>query len=87
MVLILCQIFKIILNISLKKHETLTRIPPLHVYINRFNNRLVFKMKDRYKLDTKAWNNEVICQHKQFIGKIKNWEIVPSFEVVEVALV
>ena len=51
MVLILLQIFKIILNISLKKHETLTRIPPTHVYINRINNRLVFKIKDGYKLE------------------------------------
>ena len=23
----------------IKKHETLTRIPPIHVYINRINNR------------------------------------------------
>ena len=30
----------------IKKHETLTEIPPIHVYINRINNRLVFKIKD-----------------------------------------
>ena len=29
-------------------------IPPIHVYINRINNRLVFKMKDRYKLELQA---------------------------------
>ena len=34
-----------------KKHETLTAIPPIHVYINRINNRLVFKIKDGYKLE------------------------------------
>ena len=33
----------------IKKHETLTRIAPIHVYINRINNRLVFKIKDGYK--------------------------------------
>ena len=33
-----------------KKHESLTAIPPIHVYIKRINNRLVFKMKDEYKL-------------------------------------
>ena len=27
----------------IKKHETLTTILPIHVYINRINNRLVFK--------------------------------------------
>ena len=30
----------------IKKHETLATIPPIHVYINRINNRLVFKIKD-----------------------------------------
>ena len=34
-----------------KKHKTLTTVPPIHVYINRINNRLVFKIKDRYKLE------------------------------------
>ena len=29
-----------------KKHRTLTAIPPIHVYINRNKNRLVFKIKD-----------------------------------------
>ena len=47
MVLILRQIFKIILNISL------TTIPPIHVNINRINSRLVFKIKDGYKLELK----------------------------------
>ena len=37
----------------IKKHETLTTIPPIHVYINRINNRLVFKIKDGYKLKLK----------------------------------
>ena len=43
----------------IKKHETLTAIPPIHVYINRINNRLVFKIKDGYKLEwqsLKQWN-------------------------------
>ena len=34
----------------IKKHETLTEIPPIHVYINRINNRLVFKIKDGKKI-------------------------------------
>ena len=25
----------------IKNHETLTTIPPIHVYINRINNRLI----------------------------------------------
>ena len=34
-----------------KKHEILTTIPPSHVYLNRISNRLVFKIKDGYKLE------------------------------------
>ena len=33
----------------IKKHETLTTIPPIHVYIHRINNRLMFKIKNGYK--------------------------------------
>ena len=35
----------------IKKHETLAAISPIHLYINRINNRLVFKIKDGYKLE------------------------------------
>ena len=31
----------------IKKHETLTSTSPIHVDINRINNRLVFKTKKR----------------------------------------
>ena len=34
----------------IKKHITLRTIAPIHVYINNINNRLVFKLKDGYKL-------------------------------------
>ena len=37
----------------LKSYETLTAIPPIHVYVNRINNRLVFKIKDGYNLELK----------------------------------
>ena len=43
----------------IKKHKTLTAIPPIHVNINKINNRLVFKIKDRHKLELqtlKQWN-------------------------------
>ena len=35
----------------IKKHETSTKIPPIHVYVNGINNRLVFKVKDGYKIE------------------------------------
>ena len=53
MVLILFQVLKIISRIiwCTKKNETLTTIPSINVCINRINNRLVFKIKYKYKLD------------------------------------
>ena len=35
----------------IKKHETLLTILLTHLYINKINNRLVFKIKDGYKLE------------------------------------
>ena len=48
MVFIKYQIFKIILSASLKIHETVLTNPPIHIYMNRINNILVFKI---YKLE------------------------------------
>ena len=30
----------------IERHEKLTTTPPIHVYFNRINDRLVFKIKD-----------------------------------------
>ena len=38
----------------IKKHEILTVIPPTHVYINIIKNKLVFKIKNGYKLELKT---------------------------------
>ena len=39
----------------IKKHKLLTPHLPIHVYINRINNRLVFKIKDEYKLELQTF--------------------------------
>ena len=62
----------------IKKHETLTTILPIHVYINRINNRLVFKRKKLFGSTNKK---------KKKKDKRKNGEKVPILEVVEVVLV
>ena len=72
----------------IKKYETLTTIPPIHVYINKINNRLVFKIKDGYKLELQTPETmKLFGSTKKLIDKTKNWEKVPSLEVVEVVLV
>ena len=35
----------------IKKHETLTTITHIYVYINRMNNALLFEIKDRYDIE------------------------------------
>ena len=39
------------------KHGTLSNDPPIHIYINRISNRLVFKIKDGSKLEYKCWKS------------------------------
>ena len=34
----------------MKKHKALSAYPPVQIYSNRINNRLVFRVKDGYKL-------------------------------------
>ena len=72
----------------IEKHETLTTIPPIHIYINIVNNRLVFKIKDGYKLELKMPETmKLFGSTKKLIYKTKNGEKVPTLEVVEVVLV
>ena len=72
----------------IKKDETLTIIPPIYVYINRTNNRLVFKRKDEYKLELQTPETmKLFHSTKKLINKTKNGENVPSLEEVEVVLV
>ena len=72
----------------IKKHETLTAIPSIHVYINRINNRLVFDIKDRFRVEL-HWPETVklFVSTKKLIEKTKNVESVPSLEVVKVVLI
>ena len=72
----------------IKEHEILTIIPSIHVYINRINNRLVFKITDGYKLELKTPKTmKLFGGTRKLIEKIRKGEKVPCLEVVEVVLV
>ena len=72
----------------IKRHETLTSISPIHVYINRINNRLVFKIQDGYKVELQTSETmQLFTSTKNVIEKTKNGENVPSLDVVYVVLV
>ena len=57
----------------IKRHETLKAISPILVYINRINNKLVFKIKDEYKLELKTPETmKLFGSTKKIIVKTKN---------------
>ena len=69
----------------IKKHETLTTIPPIYVHVNAINNRLLFKIRDGYKLKLQtSETTKLFASSKKLINKIKTGETVPGLEVVEV---
>ena len=79
------QMILILFEYIIKKHETLTTIPPIHVYNNRINSTLVFKIKDGYKLELQTPESmNLFRSTKKLIDKTKNGEKGPSLEVVEV---
>ena len=72
----------------IKNHEILTTIPPIHVYINRINNRLVFKIKDGKKLELQTPETMTLFgSTKKLIDKTKSKIHVPSPEIAEVVLI
>ena len=50
----LYQIFKTILNIFKKKHGKNVDNPSIQIYVNNIENRVIFKIKDRYALELKT---------------------------------
>ena len=82
-VLILCQMFKIIVKHIIKKHETLTTIPSIHVSINRINNRLLLKIKNGYKLELQTPETMKLFDNtNELKDKTKNGVNLLSLEVV-----
>ena len=76
------------LEYIIKQYETLAAVPPIHVYINRINNRLAIKIKDGYQLELQMPETlKVSGSTKKLISETKNRENVPSLQVVEVVLV
>ena len=72
----------------IKKHEKLTTVPPIHVYINRINNRLVFEIRYGYNLELQTTETIKLCgSTKKLIDKTKNGQNVQSLELIELVVV
>ena len=72
----------------IKKHETLTDKPSIKIYSNKIKNRIVFKIKNGYKLELlTSQTMKLLGSTKNVVDKDKNSENVPKLESVEVVLV
>ena len=72
----------------IKKHETIGENAPILIYANTINNRIVFKIKSRYKLELLSKETmKLLGSTKDTIDADKNSENVPRSENFEVVLV
>ena len=72
----------------IKKHETTGENAPILIYANTINNRIVFKIKSRCKLELLSKETmKLLGSTKDIIDADKNSENVPRLENVEVVLV
>ena len=86
--LILYQIFKIILSIFKKKHgEDIDKLS-VQIYVNKIENRVIFKIKNGYSLEFLApETTKLLASTKNNITKYKIGENVPHLEITGVVLV
>ena len=72
----------------MKKNVILTDNPSIKIYSNKIKNRIVFKIKNGYKLELLTPETmKLLGRTKKAVDKDKNGENVPKLEVVEVVLV
>ena len=72
----------------IKKHETLTKNPPVQCYPNKIKNRIIFKIKNGYKLESLTpETTKLLGSANKVVDKNKNGKNVPKLEIVEVVLV
>ena len=68
----------------IKKHETIRQNAPILIYANTINNRIVFKIKSRYKLELLSSETmKLLGSTKDIIDADKNSENVPKLENFE----
>ena len=85
---ILYQILKIILNISLKKHEAVADNLLIKIYVNKIQSRITFKIKTGYYLELLTPETiELLGGTKSKINKGKIGENVPHLEIIEMVLI
>ena len=85
---ILYQIFKIILSIFKKKHGEDIDKPSVQIYVNKIENRIIFKIKNWYSLELLTLETmKLLGNTENEITKDKNVANVSYLEITEVVLV
>ena len=63
----------------IKKHETLSENPSIQIYLNKIKNRIIFKIKNGYKLELLTPETmKLLGSTKKVVDKDKNGQNVPS---------
>ena len=71
----------------MKKNVTLNDKPSIKIYSNKIKNRIVFKIKNGYKLELLTPETmKLLGSTKKVVDKDRNGENVPKLESVEVIL-
>ena len=71
----------------IKKHETIADVSPVLIYVNKINNRIVFKIKSGYKLELLSKETmRLLGSSADTIDRDKNSELVPKLESVDLVL-
>ena len=72
----------------IKKHETIGETAPILIYANNITNRIIFKIKTGYELESLSKEKmKLLGSIKDIIDSDKNSENVPRLENVEVIFV
>ena len=70
------------------KHETLTENSSIQIYANKIKNRIIFMIKNGYKLELLTPETmKLLGSTRKVVDKDKNGENIPKLEIVEVVLV
>ena len=70
----------------IKNNETTTENPPVQIYVNKIQNRIVFRIKTGYKLELLSPEIIKLLGSAKKDDKNKDGEDVPKLESVEVVL-
>ena len=85
---ILYQIFMIIFEFIIKKHQKVTDHPPIRIYVNQVENGLTSRIKIGYYLKLLTPKTMKLFRSiKSKITKDGNGENMPRLEIAEVVLV